>query len=124
MKIDFVKCESERPRSETCGAKSETQCSVSFPSNHRPGTSRPKQQSAAKRTANSQLLATASKQEDHVQSVFILKLEGFKFLPPRYFVRQGFAQASARSNRKQLQRYTCHFITWSPTMGRCLDPLL
>lgn len=36
MEIDFVKCESERPRSETCGAKSEAGRSASFPSNRRP----------------------------------------------------------------------------------------
>lgn len=82
MEIDFVKCESERPRSETCGAKSETRRSASFPSNHRPGMLQPKRQSAAKRAANNQFLATVSKHEGHAKRVFIPKLKGRTFLPP------------------------------------------
>lgn len=99
MEIDFVKCESERPRSETCGAKSETRHSASFPSNYHPGMSQHKRQSAAKRAANNLLLTMGRKQEGHVKSVCILKLKSSKFLPPHYTVHQGFTQAFANATQ-------------------------
>lgn len=122
MEIDFVKCESERPRSETCGAKSETRRSASFPSNHHSGMSQPKRQSAAERAANDPLLATVRKQEGHVKSISILKLKGCKFLPPSYVVRQGFAQAFASTSQKWLWRYTHHFIAWPLNVGEVHGP--
>lgn len=88
------------------------------------GMSQPKRQNAAKRAANNPLLAKVRKQEGRVKTVFILKLEGCKFLPPHYIVQQGFAQAFASTSHKWLWRYTCHFIIWSPMLRKCSDPLL
>lgn len=86
MEIDFIKCESELQHSETCGVKSKTYRTASFPSNHRRGMSQPTQHVVAKRSANNMLLTKENKQEGHGRRVFTLKWKSCKFLPPQLIV--------------------------------------
>lgn len=124
MEIDFVKCESELQRSETCGVKSKTYRAASFPSNHRRGMSQPKRQITAKRAANNVLLTERSKQDGHTEHVFTLEWKSCTFLPLRYVVRQGFAQPFASASRELVRRPTGHFFSFSLVSGMRLAPWL